>query len=64
MLKAGAQTIGAMVTELKYRIDIETFDHLAAKELQLNEIAFVNIATAEPISFDPYDEIGIPAALF
>jgi bifunctional enzyme CysN/CysC len=56
LLKAGAQTIGAMVTELKYRIDIETFDHIAAKELQLNEIAFVNIATAEPISFDPYDE--------
>ncbi len=47
LLKAGAQTIGAMVTELKHRIDIETFDHLAAKELHLNEIAFVNIATAE-----------------
>ena len=56
LLKAGAQTIGAMVTELKYRIDIENFDHLAAKELHLNEIAFVNIATAEPISFDPYEE--------
>ena len=56
LLKAGAQTIGAMVTELKYRIDIDNFDHLAAKELHLNEIAFVNIATAEPISFDPYEE--------
>ena len=44
------------MTELKYRIDIESFDHLAAKELHLNEIAFVNIATAEPISFDPYEE--------
>jgi len=56
LLKAGAQTIGAMVTELKHRINIETFDHLAAKELLLNEIAFVNVATAEPISFDPYEE--------
>jgi bifunctional enzyme CysN/CysC len=56
LLKAGAQTIGAMVTELKHRIDIDNFDHLAAKELHLNEIAFVNIATAESISFDPYDE--------
>jgi bifunctional enzyme CysN/CysC len=55
-LKAGAQTIGATVTELKYRVDIETFDHLAAKEMHLNEIAFVNLATAEPIVFDPYDE--------
>ena len=56
LLKAGAQSVGAMVIELKYRIDVDNFDHLAAKELHLNEIAFVNIATAEPICFDPYDE--------
>jgi bifunctional enzyme CysN/CysC len=56
LLKAGAQTVSAMVTELKYRVDGETCEHLAAKELHLNEIAFANIATAEPISFDPYNE--------
>ena len=56
LLKSGSQIFGATVTELKYRIEIENFDHLAAKELHLNEIAFVNIATAEPISFDPYEE--------
>ncbi len=55
LLKVGAQTVGATVTELKYRIDVGNFDHLAAKELHLNEIAFVNVATVEPISFDPYD---------
>jgi bifunctional enzyme CysN/CysC len=58
LLKSGAQTIGATVTELKYRINIGNFDHLAAKELHLNEIAFVNIATAEAINFDPYEENG------
>jgi bifunctional enzyme CysN/CysC len=56
LLKLGAQTIGAMVTELKHRIDLQTLDHLAAKELHLREIAFVNVATAEPISFNPYEE--------
>jgi bifunctional enzyme CysN/CysC len=56
LLKAGAQTVGAMVTELKYRIDIGSFEHLAAKELHLNEIAFVNVATVEPITFDPYED--------
>jgi bifunctional enzyme CysN/CysC len=56
LLKSGAQTIGATVTELKYRINIGNFDHLAAEELHLNEIAFVNIATAEAINFDPYEE--------
>jgi bifunctional enzyme CysN/CysC len=56
LLKTRAQTIGAMVTELKYRVDIESCDRLAAKELHLNEIGFVNIATAEPIDFDPNEE--------
>src|SRR4029077_7830885 len=49
LLKAGAQTVGEMGTELKYRLDIETLEHLAAKELHRSEIAFVNIATVEPI---------------
>jgi bifunctional enzyme CysN/CysC len=56
LLKAGAQMIGAMVIELKYRVDVDSLEHLAAKELHRNEIAFVNIATVEPISFDPYEE--------
>ena len=55
-LKAGAQTVGAMVTEVKYRLDIATLEHLAAKDLHCDEIAFVNIATAEPITFDPYEQ--------
>jgi bifunctional enzyme CysN/CysC len=56
LLKAGGQTVGAMVTELKYRLDAQTLDHLAAKELHRNEVAFVNIATVEPIDFAPYEE--------
>ena len=55
-VKAGAQTVGATVTELKYRIDTGNFDHLAAKELHRDEIGFVNVATAEPIGFEPYAE--------
>jgi bifunctional enzyme CysN/CysC len=56
VLKACAQTVGAMVTELKYRLDIDRIEHLAAKELHRNEIAFVNIATVDPINFDSYEE--------
>ena len=56
LLKAGAQTASAMVTELKYRLDAGTLQHLAAKELHRNEVAFVNIATVDPIGFAPYEE--------
>ncbi len=56
LLKAGGHTVGAMVTELKYRLDAGTLEHLAAKELHRNEVAFVNLATIEPIGFVPYEE--------
>ncbi len=56
LLKADGQTIGAMVTELKYRLDAGTLEHLAAKELHRNQVAFVNVATVEPISVAPYEE--------
>jgi bifunctional enzyme CysN/CysC len=56
VLKAGRQTVSAVVTELKYRLATETLEHLASKELRAHEIGFVNISTAEPIAFDPYEE--------
>jgi bifunctional enzyme CysN/CysC len=59
LLKAGAQMVGAMVTELKYRLDLNTLKHLAAKELHRNQVAFVNIGTVEPINFDSYKENSV-----
>jgi bifunctional enzyme CysN/CysC len=56
LLKCGARTVNATVTELKYQVNVDNFDHIAAKELHLNEVAFVNIATSQPITFDPYDD--------
>lgn len=55
LLKCGAKTVTATVTELKHRIDINTFEHLAAKKLDLNEVAFCNLALSEPMAFDPYE---------
>ncbi len=54
LLKCGTRTVGASVTEIKHEIDVNTFDHLAAKELRLNQVAFLNLALAEPIAFDPF----------
>lgn len=38
----------------KFRIDVNTMQHLAAKELQLNEIGCCEIALDRPIPFEPY----------
>jgi len=56
LLKCAGGTVPATVTELKYRVDISNFSHIAAKDLHLNEIAFVHIATSERITFDAYDD--------
>ncbi|WP_108662322.1 sulfate adenylyltransferase subunit CysN [Acuticoccus kandeliae] len=55
LLKIGTRTVTATVTEIKHRIDVNTFDHLAAKELGLNEVGFCNVSLSEPIAFDPYE---------
>jgi bifunctional enzyme CysN/CysC len=56
LLKCGARTVPAHVTALKHQVDVNTFGHMAAKTLQLNGIASVNIALAEPLAFDSYRE--------
>jgi bifunctional enzyme CysN/CysC len=55
LLKTGAHSVGATVTELKYRVEFEALKHLATKELHRDEIAFVNVATAQPVDFDAYE---------
>ena len=56
LLKCGTRTVSASVTEIKHEIDVNSFEHLAAKELKLNQVAFLNLSLAEPIAFDPYAE--------
>ncbi|HUJ46062.1 MAG TPA: sulfate adenylyltransferase subunit CysN [Rhizomicrobium sp.] len=56
LLKVGTSTVPATVSELKHKVDVNTLDHLAAKTLQLNEVGYLNISTAQPIAFDPYVE--------
>ncbi|MDD3652339.1 adenylyl-sulfate kinase, partial [Immundisolibacter sp.] len=53
-LKLGARTVGATVTEPKYKVNVNTLEHLAAKQLTLNEIGVCNIALDRPLPFDPY----------
>ncbi|MEK8045654.1 sulfate adenylyltransferase subunit CysN [Ideonella margarita] len=54
LLKIGTQTVTATVTEPKYKVNVNTMEHLAAKKLDLNEIGVVNLALDRPIAFDPY----------
>ena len=54
LLKIGTRTVNATITEPKYRVNVNTMERLAAKQLDINEIGEVNLALDRPIAFDPY----------
>ena len=53
-LKSGTQTVNASVQVLKYQVNVNTMEHLAAKTLALNAIGVANISTDRPIPFESY----------
>jgi len=54
LMKLAYKEVTATVTDIKYREDVNTGAHLAAKTLGLNEIATVNLSTSAPLVFEPY----------
>lgn len=54
LMKLASKEVTATVTVIKYREDVNTGAHLAAKTLGLNEIATVNLSTSAPLVFEPY----------
>ena len=53
-LKIGARTVGATITEIKHKVDVNTQEELAAKSLELNEVAQVNLYLDQPVPFEAY----------
>ncbi|MFC3077900.1 sulfate adenylyltransferase subunit CysN [Phenylobacterium terrae] len=56
LVKLGARIVGAQITEPKYKVNVNTLEHLAAKRLELNEIGVCNLSLDAPVAFDPYAE--------
>jgi bifunctional enzyme CysN/CysC len=54
LMKLATKEVSATVTEIKYRVDVNTGAHLAAKTLALNGIATVSLSTSAPLVFEPY----------
>ncbi len=53
-LKIGSQTVGAQITEIKHRVDVNSQKLLAAKRVNLNEVAYCNLMLDQPIAFEAY----------
>ena len=54
VMKCGTQTAQATIGTPKYRVDVNTLAHEAARNLGLNEIGVCNVTLDRRIGFDPY----------
>ena len=54
LLKIGTQTVTASVTDIKYQVNVNTLEHTAAKQLELNGIGVCNLSLDRAIAFDAY----------
>ncbi|MDY0054694.1 MAG: sulfate adenylyltransferase subunit CysN [Methyloversatilis sp.] len=57
LMKIGTRTVTATVTDIKHKVNVNTLEHLAAKQLALNEIAVVKLGIDRPIAFDAYESV-------
>jgi len=56
LLRIGPRTVGATMATPKYKVNVDTLEHLAARTLRANEIGVCNLNLDQPIAFDPYEE--------
>jgi bifunctional enzyme CysN/CysC len=54
LLKLATQTVTATVAPIKYRVNVNTLEHLAAKKLDLNDIGVCGLEVSSAITFDSY----------
>ncbi|MFT3905303.1 MAG: sulfate adenylyltransferase subunit CysN [Steroidobacteraceae bacterium] len=54
LLKCGTRTVTATLAPLKHKINVNTLEQLAARQLELNEIGQVQLNLDQPLAFDPY----------
>ncbi|MDT3444901.1 MULTISPECIES: sulfate adenylyltransferase subunit CysN [unclassified Pseudofrankia] len=54
LLKLGTRTLNATIAQPKYKVNVNTLEHTAARTLELNEIGVANLNLDRPVPFDPY----------
>jgi bifunctional enzyme CysN/CysC len=56
IVKTGTKQLTGTLDVLKYKVNVNTMEQMAAKTLGLNEIGVCHLETNEPIPFAPYTE--------
>ena len=56
LMRIGSQLATATIAPLKYKLNVDSREHLAATKLELNEIGVCDLELDRPVAFDPYDD--------
>jgi bifunctional enzyme CysN/CysC len=56
LMKCGPKTVTTTISPIKYKVNVNTLEHLAAEKLELNEVGVCELELDRPICFDPYSE--------
>jgi bifunctional enzyme CysN/CysC len=56
LIKSSTQTTSATIAPLKYKVNVNSLEHVAATRLELNDIGVCGLELAKPIVFEPYRE--------
>jgi bifunctional enzyme CysN/CysC len=56
LIKIGTRSVAASITDIRHKIDVNSFQQIATKSLSLNEVGVCNLSLATSIAFDPYDD--------
>lgn len=55
-MKLGTQTVTATTAPLKYKVNVNTLEHVAATRLELNDIGVCELELGRPVVFEPYEQ--------
>jgi bifunctional enzyme CysN/CysC len=54
VMNLSTQTAMATIAPLKFKIDVDSHGHIAARQLELNEIGVCDLELSRPIVYEPY----------
>jgi bifunctional enzyme CysN/CysC len=56
LFKVGTRTVPATISPIKYKINVNTLEHVATRTLELNDIGVCGLQLSQPVVFEPYAE--------
>jgi bifunctional enzyme CysN/CysC len=54
VMRIGTATLTATIAPLKYKVNLESLEHVAATKLERDEIGVCDLELSRPVAFDPY----------